>query len=1017
MILINVLILWAGIIHVSCFEEQDINRLQFGIVLKRLTDFYPISSHWFHTFSLKLPDTTRQSSIFATPKSTKNGPTNWQRCLLHAVSYIGDNKKTYDSMVNQPTSNDTCHRHYRTIIHLVRRNQLALESTNQLLEKIRSLLPKQASEQENKNRNKRAPLEIFGDFGEFMFGSVSQKTYMKLKKHVKALSENQLILNKAMQKSLKDLTSFGRVVNDRIDLVVGATHKLGEELSREVNRFDEILLELEQQHQISSDLTLRYLELIAVTEQTSRELTQFANGLENLKNRRLTVDLIPLQHMKETLISIQETLTEAGTPERQYYLVHRNPESYYHSKSEFVVTRNGTYLMIGMQIPLTIYEFSFYAFEILSYPLHLPNNQKDTMYLDTQWQGIAVNEWPNYGNFSYKFLRLDPDDILQLKINREISTIKRTIQVNSQDLCLFAIYNDNPIEVRDKCHYQIHVGDMKPSIYYLGAARYYLVHIDHYELSCQTPTQDRRTQANNERFICSNTCIVNLPDSCTLLTHNYRIDHAFDVTTTENKHREQYLASVPILLKFLSDDDVRVLGGAKLYNTELRTKIPKLRFYTNPNANLLAEDTPKRLSLDRAIASIKKNEQIVGNLAESIMTGQSQINFPTFQTPSIFNKWNIIVYLLIIALIAQAIYCLYKIRIMSVALALLNPITVSAQDKGETEDADIPEFNPFATTRTTTVSNGNTSNTKLTPIDYQAIVSQGANTYWIYGIFFIILAIAAYFLYKHCLKKYCTKMHQDRPITKIAFQFSRGNHTVLIPIVSAFTSPDDIKIICHQWVNGFHLQGCIQPQLSFFWDAIIIDTFANRTMTIPQLLPVKYWDALKLHDILKFDYVVKPVFLHRGALQPVFFASNATNAINGPTYQYNDLIRRTNEAEIAEQLDLTERPMIPPRPTNLHKPLIPKPPSRSKILEPEPEQIRINNTKIDNIPNTENLDILEEPLIARVTIKHTCKACKEQQMPQPNQTIQMAVAYTKYDIPTTAEDLEFSDSMGTPDSD
>ena len=50
-------------------------------------------------------------------------------------------------------------------------------------------------------------------------------------------------------------------------------------------------------------------------------------------------------------------------------------------------------------------------------------------------------------------------------------------------------------------------------------------------------------------------------------------------------------------------------------------------------------------------------------------------------------------------------------------------------------------------------------------------------------------------------------------------------------------------------------------------------------------------------------------------------------------------------------------------------------------------------------------------------IKHTCKACEEQQEPQPDQISQMAVAYTKCDILTTAEDLEFSDSIGTPDSD
>ena len=898
------------VISQSCaFNEEDINRIQYGIIFKRLTDFHPVSSHWFHTFSIKLPDLTKQDLIF----TRKGGQqTNWKRCLMNVVSFIGDNRALLDRALldrvqNGPEDNDTCNRHFRTITHLVRQNQISLASTNQLLTKIESLLPREVDTQHRTGRNSRAPLEFIGDISEFMFGTVSQKSYRKLTRHVKALSANQAAQTRVLQKSLKELSSFGRIVNDRIDLVVNATQKLAEEMTVEVNRFEEIIIAMDQQFQVFVDLSLRYMELIAVTERASRELTQFANGLENLKNRRLTVDLIPIQHMRDTLASIQETLTEAGSSERQYFLAHKDPEAYYNSKLEFIATRNGTFLMIGVHIPLTIYEFSFYAFEILSYPLHIPDNQQDMMYLEPQQQGIAVNEWPKFGNSTYKFLFLENDDILQLKINRGINTDKRTIQTNSMDLCLFAIYNDEPLQVRSKCNYQIHIGGMKPSIYYLGAARYYLVNIKQYVIRCQTMNTDKRAHNSDERFSCMNTCVVNLPDSCTLLSQDYRIDHAFDVATTESRYKEQYLASIPILMQFFGENEIKILGGSKLYNTKPQIRTPKFRFYSNPITDLLAEDAPKRISLGKAVDSIKKNEQIVGNLAESILIGQSKIQFPTQDESTIFrvSVGTVMAYILIIALIAQGIYCLYKIRMILAVLALLSsPQTARGQNMENDEDEGELLFDYFATTERAFKTplavlrrrTGMTNRDPTDSLDPHVVVSQAANTYWIYGVFFIILVGGSYLIYRFCLKKYCTKLHQERPITKIAFQFSRGNHTVLIPIVKAFSTPDDLRIVCQKWISDIQLDGCLHPKLSFFWEATIVDSFSGRTKMIPQSLPVQYWDAIKLNGIMRLAYAVKPVMVYQGRLKPIPFATSA----NGSTYQYADLLEWNNTFQSPE---------------------------------------------------------------------------------------------------------------------
>ena len=705
-----------------------------------------------------------------------------------------------------------------------------------------------------------------------------------------------------MTHELRDLSSFGKLANDRLNLAASMIKTLGTEMTTEVNTFTRYVQNADTNHKITRELNFKQTALNGATTRILNQLEQYSRGLEFLKTGSITVDLIPVKHMTDVIKGIQDSLNR-GLPSRQFHVSHTNPSDYYTKRMHFLVTRNDTNLIIGMKIPLSAYQKPFHAYKLNYYPLAIPKNTKDSLMLDHSWKGMAVSTPPQGEDKNISFFELDDADMLELRLTQNLKLEKRVIKTNFAQDCILAIYLDNVKRVKKYCHYHIIVDGMAPALYHLSGAMYYLTHVNDYILRCNKDPD--RMYYNKTK--CTTTCIVHIPDDCTLTTSNYRIDHAFGITLPKQLYPyEKFLASVPVLLQFFSENDIKTLSGSKLYSADVEITVPPIQVYRNPLADKLPEDNVQRLSLTKAITNLKKDEKIIGSLADSIIVGQSQI---APKPTSMLDISNILSTIFVGLLIVHAIYTLYKIRMLTVALALIQKPGAYAQSGEETDDGKI-SFNFLPP---------NTQN-EATTTDIHTVLQASIASNWIFIIFAMVIAAivitAGYCIYR----KYCTHFHQRKLHCILALQFSVEQDSVFIKLCSIMASSDDLIVICKNWIEDVNLNGCLSPQLNLAWKAKLWNSFTDQASTIPQSISVKYWDALRLHQILRLAYVVKPVISYQDQILAVSFASTIEDARSNNIFSTYNALHRANSRndEITTMTDIPHDDELEDKPRRMH---------------------------------------------------------------------------------------------------
>ena len=812
----------------GAFDEDSINRIQYGILFERLSDFPVLSSDWIHSFVIPIPEIVKPDPFLLRARNITQ--TDWDKCLNVLVSHVMFHTENNRTLNIDPQS--ACAVHPREIILLLESYKSFVQTVIFSQDKMNSLLPPELDLAKMSKKREGPILPFIGEITSSLFGLATTGQINKVIKHVNQITKTQATQTATIQHTLADLSSFRKIFNDRLNLAVNMTNKLSQEFTVHMNEFRHNANSIIDIMMVTREISYRRNSLTGASIRVLSHLDQYIRGLEFLKTGFLTVDLIPIKHMTEVIKGIQNSLNREH-PLRRFYVSYGDPLYYYTKPMHFIVTRNHTNLIIGLKIPLSAYEKPFNAYKINYYPLAIPKNHKDSLMIDQSWKGLAINAPPQGHDRSIAFFELDDTDMAELRITQNLKVIKRVMHVNHATNCLMAIYLDKPLQVKRHCHYHIIVNGMTSTLYHLTGAKYYLTHINNYML-CFNIGDDRKYFNSTK---CDTTCVINVPDDCTLYTDNYRVDHAFGIMLPKQMlMNEQYLASIPVLLQFLPEKDIKTLSGSKLYSEKVEITIPPIEVYKNPLADKLPEDNIQKLSLTKAISNLKNDEKIIGSLADSIILGQTQIA-PRPTSP--LDVTSILSTIVVRILVVQAIYCLYKIRMLTMALALINKPSAYAQsgDENTMEDGKEGRISfhlfPSATKRETTTQ------------DIHSVMQASIASNWIFILFAlaIIAAIGAVGLYIY--RKYCITFRKISPHCSLSLQFSIRQDNVFIKLCSIVAVQEDLIIICKQWIEDVNLIGCISPQLNFAWRAKLWNNFTDQATKVPQYISVKYWDAVR----------------------------------------------------------------------------------------------------------------------------------------------------------------------------
>ena len=166
----------------TAFDEDSINRIQFGVLFERLPDFSAVNAEWMHSFIIPIPKTVKPD-----PFITRTGAiqeTDWQKCMSRIIIHLLKVEETpsrNDSFNMGREINSSCEYHAQEIIHLFESYRDFHRTVKSTQDKIDSLLPPQLDLVKLTKIKREGPLLPFiGEITSSLFGLVTTSQINKV---------------------------------------------------------------------------------------------------------------------------------------------------------------------------------------------------------------------------------------------------------------------------------------------------------------------------------------------------------------------------------------------------------------------------------------------------------------------------------------------------------------------------------------------------------------------------------------------------------------------------------------------------------------------------------------------------------------------------------------------------------------------------------------------------------------------------------------------------------------------
>src|SRR6266516_2732952 len=337
---------------------------------------------------------------------------------------------------------------------------------------------------------------------------------------------------------------------------------------------------------------------------------------------------------------------------------------------------------------------------------------------------------------------------------------------------------------------------------------------------------------------CHDQCIVNPSTACQILTNSVVSLPLLSNKSHSNRHR--FLVNLPFLHHFFNPEELRQLGGGEFLEAPPKFHLPTLKLFLNPVKELIAENKKMEIDMGQVVDSLKKDSTLIHSLSDGIVyTNQSQ-------TQLFGDTIEYIVLFLIICLslaILQLTYCTIKLRTLSLLLAVLQ------QNLVPQADAQTYLANPYQLSFTLNPSPAKEAN------NLHIFFTSTMNSYWSYVLVLVVVLGIGYVGIKYLKNRFC-KIYPT-VTSELVFQFTSLTTTVVIPIISFANSAKDLKLSYRNTLKNFEIHGLYPINLTFRWNAVMIDTVSLVETAIPGCVSISPLMMWKLKRIFQNRFVIQ----------------------------------------------------------------------------------------------------------------------------------------------------------------
>ena len=789
----------------SEISNSHINRINYGIYLRRLATVKMVSDKFLHSFVVRLP------------------PMYMAAKLEFPLLYCSDNNTRIKS--EKPPVHCSAHSPFTAFLHQIHGESfLKLHTTIQDTYVLFETAPKL-----NGRLVKKGLINALGHAISFLTGLTTSDDLQNLQSTMTKLISDSSTTTRYLTHQITDLSSIFEVTNKRVDTVmtlIQEQNALFKNFSSAVDNTIEKLIDFTQ---------ILFQKLYSINKMNAA-MTEYLQSLERLTTGMLDPAIISPEHLDRVLTDIELHL-QKSFPNLQ--LITKSKAFYYSTRSSFTF-KMGDSLVIFLHIPLTSWKqnFNVYKTEILSLPI--PGNYSHATRISDLPKFLIVSEdQKHYVEMAH--LPVIQNNLIQFEYGA----------INSnQNSCITAILQNIPTLISKQCKIQFLKDGLTPQVLQLSSTSVVLIKIPQYRLIFPNSTQQTFTG-------CDRLCVTTFPCGSTFVSDYYVFPAK--MSSCENQTIESqtlYPTNLAILYALFNSSELTAFHSSLLLSEELSVQIPKIKFANIQQHQHLEEDRQSKIDLDKLSKQLVA-DQMLFDTQINALTHSISASFPTRDDFDInsWKDWFILIISIFIIILFIITGCLFRklhlISTLSIASPLVIPTTEALQPRFTLNPLIHPKL--LVTQPLTPIINST-----LPAFDFQIdiiIQSKFFQTFLLLTILAILVAIAIK-LYRPKQYKICE--------WKTVVAFNIASPTSMITLTTP-PLPDDIsqyRFYGDNSVREIHIMWGACPKIKIDWHVTIQHTWTVKPVPWEWVISVNWNQALHIKRIIRSRFHVIPYLIN-----------------------------------------------------------------------------------------------------------------------------------------------------------
>ena len=690
---------------------------------------------------------------------------------------------------------------------------------NHTVELIDELLPYTVIPQ-NKTRSKKALFGFLGSLAHDLFGVSTDDQLQQVTNQMNVLKKAMSTIGGVMTQNNRELTSYMRTVDKRINNVVEglrmnsvANEKLTEELQNSVKNLDNF---------ITATSTALARE-ISSSNFISQRLSTLRQAITDLAEGLLSPSLIKPEMLASAIGEIQDMLV------KQYpnYRLAVKDITFYYKQASFSVIREDNKMLITIEFPIASAE-TFQLFKVYAFPI--PVNH-------TSQHGTKLTHVPDYIAIT------DDKQFYTTLSNNEISYCKNTKQERycksrpplsavSKKNCIANLLLNNRKEIRQYCKFSFLTDELHPHMLHISDNKVIVYQMSKLILECP----------GNKRSIvpgCDTFCLMTIPCKCVLITNE--IVFQSPLTQCENQTgtiSKVYPINLALLQHFFNDTQLENVLANTTYEKYMSVVIPDLKIFKHKMSGILAQDKKFDINLKQIAERVKNSSTIYNSISDAYL--DEQFSFDNGDPFDFKLLLSIVGLSLAVINFFTIIYVLRKIQLLSTVLVMAHGARALSK-----------EFHFQAPTDSSKTIQKEVKESILSALE------------WDHAIFVIctitmIIAIVA-IIYRLTARK--------GAFTIITLEITNGAECVDVHVLKLPACPDFYIIQAPTSISQLAVTGALKRHLNVAWpDFTITDKASNKSILANQKLPISWYSAYKLHQILQTPFLAHITVKHHNCV-------------------------------------------------------------------------------------------------------------------------------------------------------